>query len=99
MKLYVLVWQDRQIDVEVFVFSAREAAITWAKRIVEKEAADFEVIDDELLDSMIDDGWIYYCAYNEEDDNVRVIQLELDRIERICISTGLTELPELTKRD
>jgi hypothetical protein len=74
MDLFIAICCDRHIDETVRVFSTKEKAVEYCKEF----AADEELEEQELTQSMINSGWLYYATYSCEGDNVRVEKGTLD---------------------
>ena len=80
MTVFLVITEDRHADVEVTPFTDEAAAVAFAERQVRDNARHPESIepeDRELNDRMRADGWLWYCQYSGEGDNVRVIRREL----------------------
>ena len=74
MDLFIAICCDRHIDEVVRVFSSQEKAVEYCKEF----ASDEELKEQELTQSMVHDGWLYYAAYGVEGDSVRVEKSKLD---------------------
>jgi len=73
MDLFIAICCDRHIDEVVRVFSSEEKAVKYCK-----EFAAYELEEQELTQSMISDGWLFYATYGTEGDSVRVEKSVLD---------------------
>jgi hypothetical protein len=76
-KLYVVIWEDRHADVEPYVFSSADDAITWARRKARENDRHGD-LDEELTAPMRSAGWLYYGRYSCEGDNLRVVECVVD---------------------
>lgn len=78
--IYIVLLEDRHIDVDAYPFLDRQQAIEYAQVLVHANARHPENIDwgGPLDQDMIADGWVYYVEYSSESDCVRVIQRTLD---------------------
>jgi hypothetical protein len=73
MDIYVLICEDRHIDVFVRVFSSLNIAIAYAEDFMKNNARFPEEIQHEKLSyGMQNDGWVYYATYSSEEDSVRI---------------------------
>lgn len=76
--IYLVILEDRHIDVEVTPFRDRDAAIARAREIAAEESrSDSSYEISELTPDMLDDGWLFHAVYSVEDDSVRVVQRDL----------------------
>jgi len=78
--IYLVITEDRHADTEVTPFAGPDEAIAFAGQEAQGCARHPEEItgeDRELNDAMRADGWIWYCLYSNEGDNVRVVRREL----------------------
>jgi hypothetical protein len=76
-EVYLVITEDRHADVEVTPFTNQAEAVAFAEREVSANAWHPESItgeDRELNEAMRADGWLWYCQYSTEGDNVRVIR-------------------------
>lgn len=74
--VYIVIIEDRHIDVDTQPYRDRDTALTEARRLAgeyARTAADVQ----EITPAMADDQWIYFATYGGEDDCVRVVQREL----------------------
>jgi hypothetical protein len=71
--VFVLVLEDRHIDVEVTPYREREAAIAAARHILDEQ----DGTEERLTSAMRADDWIFYGTYSSEEDCVRVVEREL----------------------
>ena len=71
--LYLVILEDRHIDVTVGVFSTVDKALTAAKRT----AAAYPNAEEEA-----NDAWLYSCRLTTEDDYIRVERTILDNSKR-----------------
>jgi hypothetical protein len=72
MDIYVLICEDRHIDVFVRVFSNLDVAIAYAEDFMKNNARYPEDIQlKNLTYGMRNDGWVYYATYSPE-DSVRI---------------------------
>lgn len=76
MKVYVLIVNDRRIDIQVQVFKHREAAINSAKERAQAFARHKEDIEEKNIPD-----WDYYCRYSCEGDHVRVNATQMNERE------------------
>jgi len=73
--IYAMVVDDRHSEPQVTLFLKEERALKRAKTLAQESASepdDFE--EQDLNDSMIQDGWIYYATYSVEGDCVWVMK-------------------------
>lgn len=79
MNIFAVITKDSHIEFNVELFSEEKAAISYARFVASDNASDPDSIEEqELNEDMVNDGWIFFCAYGVEDDNVRVIRRVLD---------------------
>jgi hypothetical protein len=74
MQIFVVIVEDRHIDVDVEVYSDRAVAIARARAVAEANAVELEDIEE-------DDNctpYEYYADYSTEGDCVRVVAKILD---------------------
>ncbi len=82
--VYVLVGEDRHLDVQVEVFTDEVAAVRAAQQFIQEHASrtldelDLDPEDSELNDAMRADGWLYFQVYSVEGDSVRVVKRKLN---------------------
>lgn len=82
--VYVLVGEDRHLDVQVEVFTNEAAAVRAAQQFMQEHAwstldeLNLDPEDSEINDSMRADGWIYFQVYSIEGDSVRVVKRKLN---------------------
>lgn len=50
-----------------------------AIEFAEKQIEDKKDTDTEMNQAMISDGWVYYCQYSSEGDNIRIVKRILDK--------------------
>jgi hypothetical protein len=72
MTVYLVIIEDRHIDVEVEVWADGTKAIQRGKEIALEYAGDPKNVKEYLTPSMIKSGWLYNATYSCEDDCVRV---------------------------
>lgn len=75
--IYLVIVNDRHADIEVTPFTMKDTAIAFAEEQAEANALDHDDWDRELTDGMIADGWVWYCNYSCEGDDVAVVRREL----------------------
>lgn len=73
MKLYVAMIRERHSDTEAYVFSTPEAAVNYARSMVEAYARDPESVEERDIK-----GWLYYASFSGEGDAVWVLERTLD---------------------
>lgn len=79
MKIYIVIIEDRHVDVEVEPFSTAELAIEYAKEARGANCRHPEDIEEgEITQDMRDEGWLYHSTYSSEGDSVRVVERTLD---------------------
>lgn len=76
--IYVVMIEDRHVDVEVELFISKERAIERAREIFNEEDRYSDGKDEKLSPSMIEDGWVYFAIYSCESDSVRVMERKLN---------------------
>lgn len=76
--VYVVIHVDRHADTEVYVFTGKDAAISYAEALAADAAwhPDSLNLDYELTDGMKMNGWVRYIPYGSESDSVRVVVRE-----------------------
>jgi hypothetical protein len=73
MKVYVLITEDRHIDVLVDLFKNKDRAIKTAEtRAKEYAKAYHSEVETEKIE-----GWVYYAKYSLDGDCVRVVERPL----------------------
>ncbi len=77
MKIYIVIIEDRHIDVVAYPFANATLAISEAKRKA-KEFCRFPE-DYSEHDYGKDAGWLFYANCSCEGDSVKVITTELDK--------------------
>ena len=77
MTVYVVVVEDRHVDVEFEVFTDQDAAVAYARKCAQ-EGAD-AVWHREVVEHNPDavEGRLYYATYSVEDDSVWVVPKKL----------------------
>ena len=78
-KVYVVILEDRHLDVGVFVFSNKDKAIDWARIEARKcchHEADYK--ETEVTSRMQLDGWVFAADYSCEGDCIRVVEREIE---------------------
>ena len=70
--VFVVMIEDRHCDPTVEVFSTEDAAINYAKAVVDKYSRDKSDIVESLTDNIKRAGWLYHATYSCEGDSVRV---------------------------
>ncbi len=73
MKLYLVILEDRHVDVLVYPYLDKDKAIARAKELACEMAAhhpEYPHQEEEIS------GWLYYAQYGSESDCVRVIEAE-----------------------
>lgn len=73
MRIYVVVVQDRHVDVDMKLFVARDAAIAFARATAKDNCRHAE----DYLETNVE-GWLFYARYSCEGDCVIVITRELE---------------------
>jgi len=76
MKLYIVIWEDQQVNTTVYPFTDPEKAIAEAQRVAKEN--EWEEGDYQERDYGRDEGWLFYAAYSPEGDHTRVVTCELD---------------------
>lgn len=76
MELYVVIIEDRQLDVKVMPYSDKDTAIKVAKKLAKTFCVDQD--DYEEHDYGRDVGWLFYANYSSEGESVRVVTTTLD---------------------
>ena len=76
--IYLVIIEDRHVDVEVLPFSTEDLARTAAGKLLAEYGG--EVVDEDagLNPAMVADGWIAYVRYSVEGDSIRIIKRQLD---------------------
>lgn len=75
--IYILVLEDKHIDVAVHPFTDKDTAISNAKHLAKKYAR--EEGDYEEHDYGRNEGWVFFAQYSFEGDCVRVVEVEMDK--------------------
>ena len=78
--IYIVIWKDRHTDIGVYPFSTKELAIDWAQKQVDTMVAAYGPPDEEeeLNETMIEAGWVFFYCYTCEGDYISVRECELD---------------------
>lgn len=77
--VWIVIVEDRHIDVDAFPFSGEQRAAEFAREQVRANAAHPEYVSEqELTPAMRDDGWVLLIEYGTEGDCVRVIKRTVD---------------------
>jgi hypothetical protein len=80
--IYIVVQNDRHINIDVRLFSNLNKAIEYAIAIVEKNSENAKYVseDDAFLtqDELDDAGWLFYRCYSVEGDCIYVIEGNVD---------------------
>lgn len=86
--IYLVIHEDRHIDIEVYPHADRDTALGHARELVDEsrrhpiedftseEASEMAELS-ELTPAAIADGWIFTETYSFEGDAVRVVEREL----------------------
>lgn len=78
MKLYVVILEDRHIDVQVEVFSDKTKAMTQCWELARQDNSHPEDIEDIAITRHMEKlGWILCLNYSCEGDSCRVVGTEL----------------------
>lgn len=82
--IYVVMAEDRHVDVDIELFVNKERALKRAKEIFNESKyldwEDDEDIGENKLDpDVIREGWIYSAIYSTEGDSVSVRERKLDK--------------------
>lgn len=72
MKLYIVIVNDRHIDVDAYPFSDKETAFREARRIAKENCNYPECYEEALIDNRL------FITYSSEDDYVSVVCKDLD---------------------
>lgn len=75
MTIWIVIIEDRHIDVDVRPFTSMPAAAGAAHEWVSDQR---DVTELEITEGMAADGWVLYLEYGTEGDGVRVVERELD---------------------
>jgi hypothetical protein len=67
--VFVVVVEDRHADVEVEVWTDRDAAIARARALAEEYCRHQDDLEEEPIK-----GWEFYVRYSCEDDSIRVVK-------------------------
>jgi hypothetical protein len=78
--VYIVIIEDRHSEPDAEPFSSQELAIMRAGQLVARYAAGPEDMEWGLTDSMIRNGWVWYCRYSMEGDSIRVVRREMDKL-------------------
>jgi len=76
--VFVVVWEDHHSDSAVEVFSNEEVAVAWAREKAREFDRFEQYTETPLTESMVRDGWIFYCTYSSESDGIRVVRRMID---------------------
>ena len=71
-EVFVVVHENSDLDVKVYVFSDEAWAMKLASRIVGDGTPPDVQIDETLTEAMAASGWVYHAVYTPEGDSVRV---------------------------
>lgn len=77
--IYVVMIEDRHVDVEVELFVNKERAIERAKEIFNEEDRYSNGKEEKLSPTMVEDGWVYFAIYSCESDSIRVLERKLNK--------------------
>jgi hypothetical protein len=80
--VYVVIIEDRHVDTDVEVYSSQALAILRAGQLAMlymRHPVEADDIDWGLNESMVRNGWMWYCRYSCEGDSVRVLHREIDK--------------------
>lgn len=75
--VFVVITQDRHVDIDVTLFTTADAAISYARKEVRDNLRYSDDLDEDLTDNMRAAGWLYYGCYSCEGDCVRVVEREI----------------------
>jgi hypothetical protein len=75
MTIWIVIIEDRHIDVDARPFSHLPLAVAAAGEWASDQR---DVAEQEITDSMAADGWVFFLEYGTEGDCVRVVERELD---------------------
>jgi len=75
--VYVLIHEDRHIDVGVRVFTRLTDAVTALDLVVKNNRRDDTDYSDDAPDTLPSD-WKYYVLYSCEGDSVRIVEREIE---------------------
>jgi hypothetical protein len=78
--IYLVITKDRHADTRADAFAGEQAAIDFARQVVALNARHPDLItpaDRVVTPAMSGAGWIWYCRYSSEGDEVRVERSEL----------------------
>lgn len=78
VKLFLVIIEDRHTDVAVHPFSDAGVAIEEAKRVAKELGHEHDHYEEH--DYGKDAGWLFHANYSCEDDSVRVVEAELDKM-------------------
>jgi hypothetical protein len=70
--VYVVVLEDRHIDVQVLVFADQHEAIEQAKNLALNGAKS-----EDRIEELQDESWLYCAYYSSEGDYVTVVEREI----------------------
>ena len=73
MTIYLVIHEDRHVDVEVTPYQDRDAALSAARDLL----AAYDGVESPLTPAMSDDRWIFFGTYSTEEDCIRVIEREV----------------------
>lgn len=76
-ELYTAIWCDRHTDPTTHLFTDLDKAINWAKKMV-REYDRHGYLNEELSESMIREGWLYYGCYSCEGDSIHIKKIKVD---------------------
>lgn len=80
--IYLLIIEDRHLDVEVRPYSTENLAMAAFNKCAEDWGAGPPLLPEAGLDSgMVEKGWLIYAEYSIEGDSIRVVKCELDKAE------------------
>jgi hypothetical protein len=71
MKVYLIIIEDRHVDVEVEVYATAKAALDRARWIVARYDYTPEEPDEEIA------GWLYHATLSREGDCLRVAEAKV----------------------
>ena len=76
--VWIVLLEDRHVDVDAFPFTSEAAALDAARRLAGEWTRHDDPVEAELTPDMINDRWVLLLEYGTEGDHVTVIRRTLD---------------------
>ncbi len=77
-KVYCVIWEDRHVDTDVYLFYTKLDAVNFADEIIRDNARNADYIDVCISVDSNNPEIIYGAYYNSEGDGVMVVEREVN---------------------